>query len=85
MNQQSLLHHAAKQASSRPAFVACALVQYQQAHSMSDTELASWLEMVPEKLPELALCLRPTTQQQVQQVSDYAGCSAERLARVLQV
>lgn len=82
MNQQSLLRHAALRASSHPAFVAYVLVRFQEAHQMSESELASWLET--ENLPKLGLCRRPTTQQELQQVAAYAKCNAERLAHVLQ-
>lgn len=83
MENRTLLYHAAKRASAKPRFVAFALAHYQRVHKLSDIELTTLLEMLPKRLPLLALCRRPSNEQEMQQIADYASCSAERLSQVL--
>lgn len=71
-----------------PFFVAHALDGYQQSRDWTDAELCDWLDIDAKALWRLGLCRHPSDEhpdflQSVQNISDYAGCSQERLLQVL--
>jgi hypothetical protein len=84
-----LLRHAYARAARRPAFLASALVAYQELHGISEDALAEFLQCRADDLPRLGLCRRPpqTTgpafRDAVHQIAAYADVDAARLAQLL--
>jgi hypothetical protein len=57
--EADLTLQAAQRASSRPPFMAWLLARFQEQQGCSDLRLAAQLGLPPDRLPRLALCLRP--------------------------
>jgi hypothetical protein len=82
------LRGAAERAARRPFFVARDLADFRSLHGFSENDLAAWLGCGPERLPQLALCRRPTLhgaefRRHIERISNYIGITPERLAQLL--
>jgi hypothetical protein len=69
-----------------PAFLAWALARFRAAEGLDQAALAAWLGVAPDRLPRLALCLRPRAEAFGADCDDLAarfGADPARLADLL--
>ncbi|MBW0000058.1 MAG: hypothetical protein JO015_13235 [Verrucomicrobia bacterium] len=82
-----LMFRAARRARTRPPFMAWPLARFQEQQGWSGPQLAAYLGLPPDRLPRLALCLRPRADHRAEDVAAIAarvGCSPSALATLLQ-
>ncbi|MGG6267087.1 hypothetical protein ACQ4M3_13050 [Leptolyngbya sp. AN03gr2] len=77
-----LIARAADRASDRPFFLASALKQYQHEKEVSRENLAIQLGCTTETLDKLALCRKPETSTELEQIAQYTGIELEKLAEI---
>ena len=80
------LSHLARQAASKPGFVAFQLAAYQQAKNLDDAVLASQLDCSLDDLTHLRLCALPRLDhfdEDVERIATHIHADAVMLAHVL--
>ncbi len=80
------LSHLARQAASKPEFVASKLAAYQRAKSLDDAALANQLGCSLDDLPHLRLCMLPRLdhfEENVERIASHVHANAVVLAQVL--
>ncbi len=70
----------ARRARMRPGLLAEPLFAYQDAHQLSDEQLAAEVGAPVEQLKHLALCEVPTTAEDLATIASYAQADASRLS-----
>lgn len=86
--QKSLVFLAAEKLVTDDKFIANALEKYKAAEGLSDEEVSRYLRCKPERLPLLALCVRPESSDQeflnkVEEVALYAGADPTAILAML--
>lgn len=69
----------ARQARTRPGFLAEPLFAYQDAHALTDEQLAAEIGVQVEQLKHLALCQVPTSDTDITTIANHVQANASRL------
>jgi hypothetical protein len=80
------LSHLARQAASKPEFVASQLAVYQQTKNLDDAALANQLGCSLDDLPHLRLCMLPRLnhfEEDVERIASHIHADAVVLAQIL--
>ena len=80
------LSNLARQAASKPEFVAHTLALYQKAKNLDDATLAKQLDCSPDDLIHLCLCMLPRLDcfdEDIERIASHVHAKAEELKKLL--
>lgn len=88
MNDRNLLARLSHRAQSDPFFLGSAIREFVRQNDLDEAGLAGFLRCRPASLTRLYLCRQPVSHDasfaaDVKRIAEFAGCSAEQLARLL--